>query len=70
MIYLQTNNDYSIDDLLALSKGTISLELGVSFGQPIHKAIQNKCDLLFCTDSQIDWLELGDLGCKVVSISN
>lgn len=66
---LLANKNYSVDDLLYLSKGTISLEHGVSFGQPIHKAIQNKCDLLFCTDSQIDWLELGDLGCKIISIS-
>ena len=31
--------------------------------------IQNKCALLFCTESQIDWLELSDLGCKVIYIS-
>ncbi|MGC6367402.1 MAG: hypothetical protein ACON35_05315 [Candidatus Marinamargulisbacteria bacterium] len=64
------NDSYSLDDLFRLSKGTISLDLGVSFGQPIHKAIQNKCDLLFCTESQIDWLELSDLGCKMVNISD
>ena len=60
---------YSLDDLFSFSKGTLSLDSGVGFGQPIHMGIQNKCALLFCTESQIDWLELSDLGCKVIYIS-
>ncbi|MEK9727915.1 MAG: hypothetical protein VW397_07420 [Candidatus Margulisiibacteriota bacterium] len=60
---------FSIDDLFSFSRGSLCLEAGVGFGQPIHMGIQNKCSLLFCTESQIDWLELSDLGCKVIYIS-
>ncbi len=60
---------FTVDDLFSFSKGTLCLDSGVCFGQPIHMGIQNKCSLLFCTESQIDWLELSDLGCKVVHIS-
>ncbi|MGA0242432.1 MAG: hypothetical protein ACO3K7_05520, partial [Candidatus Marinamargulisbacteria bacterium] len=63
------NKTLSIDDIFLFSKGTICLDAGRGFGQPLHMAIQNKCGLLFCTESQLDWLELSDLGCHIIQIS-
>ena len=73
-IILQESDFYSsdyvnIDYLFAFSKGVITFDSGVGFGQPLHKAIQHKCPLLFCTKKHSDWLELSDLGCHIVPIS-
>ena len=59
----------TLDYLFGLAKGILCLDQGVGFGQPLHLAIQYKCPLLFCTQSHLDWLELSDLGCKLVNIS-
>ncbi len=63
------NDSFNIDLLFSYAKGVLSFDEGVGFGQPLHLAIQNKCPLLFCTQSHLDWLELSDIGCKLISIS-
>ncbi len=60
----------SIESLFSYAKGTLCLDEGVGFGQPLHMAIRNKCPLLICTQSQLDWLELSDIGCKLISVSD
>lgn len=66
---LLTKEYVSIDYLFTYAKGILCLDHGVGFGQPLHMGIRHKCPLLFCTQSQLDWLELSDLGCKLVNIS-
>ncbi len=61
---------FNLDYLFSFSKGIISLDSGVGFGQPLHMAIKHKCPLLFCTKAKMDWLELTDLGCKLLPVSN
>ena len=67
---LLSNEFMNVDFLFGLSRGILCLDHGVGFGQPLHMAIRHKCPLLFCTQSQLDWLELSDLGCKLVNISD
>ena len=64
------NNKVDLDYLFSFSKGIISFDAGVGFGQPLHMAIKHKCPLLFCTKAKMDWLELTDLGCKLLPVSN
>ena len=67
---LLTKDFVNIDYLFTFAKGILCLDHGVGFGQPLHMGIRHKCPLLFCTQSQLDWLELSDLGCKLVNISD
>ena len=63
-------NEYvNIDYLFTFARGILCFDSGVGFGQPLHMAIQHKCPLLICTQSHLDWLELSDLGCKRINIS-
>ena len=67
---LLVNDSLNINYLFSFAKGIICLDKGVGFGQPLHMGILHKCPLLFCTQSQLDWLELSDLGCKLINISD
>ena len=67
---LLLNDSIDINYLFSFAKGIICLDKGVGFGQPLHMGILHKCPLLFCTQSQLDWLELSDLGCKLINISD
>ena len=67
--HLLSNKLVDLDYLFSFAKGILCLDQGVGFGQPLHMGIRHKCPLLFCTQSQLDWLELSDLGCKLVNIS-
>ena len=64
-----SKDDVDVDYLFTFAKGILCLDDGVGFGQPLHMGIRHKCPLLFCTQSHLDWLELSDLGCKLVNIS-
>jgi hypothetical protein len=61
---------YGIDDVFYLAKGVVSVDMASGFGQPLHMAIQHKCGLLVCTESQLDWFELAEVGIDAIHVSN
>ena len=66
---ISEKSNHQINELFSMSKGIITLNSGVGYGQPIHMAIKHKCPLLFCTEAKLGWIEMTDLGCKHIPIS-
>ena len=67
--HLLSNKLVDLDYLFSFAKGIFMFGSGCRFWAAIAYGIRHKCPYYFCTQSQLDWLELSDLGCKLVNIS-